>query len=173
MIKTIFPIILLLHCLTVQALSTDKDQPIEVEADYAELDDQKGITIYKGNVIVTQGSMKIDGDIMTVTYTEDGELDTMTVKGKPAHYEQLPDKSTIKDEAEALTMEFYSLKNLLILTEKALMKQEDLRFTGNRIEYNTVTNKIIAKGGAKQQKDKDKEADDGGRVKIILKQKKK
>ena len=153
------------------ALSTDKDQPIEVEADYAELDDEKGVTFYKGNVIVTQGSMKIDGDIMTATYTDEGDLDTIVVEGQPAHYEQLPDKSKIKDEAEALRMEFYSLKNQLVLIKKAVMKQEELKFTGDRIEYNTITNKVIAKGGSGST-DKGAPGGDSGRVKIILKQKK-
>ena len=109
---------------------------------------KKVVTFYKGNVIVTQGSMKIDGDVMTATYTEEGDLDTIVVEGKPAHYEQLPDKSKIKDEAEALRMEFYSLKNQLVLIKKAVMKQEELKFTGERIEYNTITNKVIAKGGS-------------------------
>lgn len=173
-LKLLITILLQSVSFTAAALSSDQDQPIEVEADYAELDDQKGITIYKGNVIVTQGSMKIDGDIMTVTYNTDGELDTMIVEGKPAHYEQQPDNSTVKDEAEALRMEFYSLKNQLVLIDKALMKQEDLRFTGKRIEYNTVTNKIIAKGNTKQQQNKtDESTATDSRVKIILKQKKK
>ncbi|RKZ72022.1 MAG: hypothetical protein DRQ48_01570, partial [Gammaproteobacteria bacterium] len=29
------------------ALSTDKDQPIEIEANSADLDDEKGVTIYR------------------------------------------------------------------------------------------------------------------------------
>ena len=45
-----------------RALSTDRDQPIEIEADFAELDDSRGVTMYKGNVIVTQGSLKLTGE---------------------------------------------------------------------------------------------------------------
>ncbi len=154
------------------ALSSDQNQPIEVEADYAELDDEKGLTIYRGDVIVTQGSMKVMGDELTVTYTEAGDMDTMIVIGKPAHFEQMPDNSKIKDEAEALRIEYYSLKNLMYLIKKAEMKQEGARMTGDKIEYNTLTNKIISKGRVKANKDK-KDKGDSGRVKIILKQKKK
>ncbi len=172
--KTLLFILFCCHCSVSLALTSDKKQPIEVEADYAELDDLKGITIYKGNVIITQGSIKIAGDIMTATYNDDGELDTMIVEGKPAHYEQLPENNKTKDVAEALRMEFYSLKNYVVLINKALMQQQDLRFTGDRIEYNTETSKIIAKGNTNtgQQKNNDDEQKPTGRVKIILKQKK-
>ena len=155
------------------ALSSDQDQPIEVAADYAELDDAKGLTIYKGDVVVTQGSMKVTGDELTVTYTEAGDMDTMIVIGKPAHFEQMPDNSKVKDEAEALRIEYYSLKNLMYLIKKAVMKQEDSHLSGDKIEYNTLTNKIISKGSAKASSDKNSKKDGNGRVKIILKQKKK
>jgi lipopolysaccharide export system protein LptA len=148
------------------ALSTDKDQPIEIEADTADLDDEKGITIYRGNVVTTQGSVRMTGDIMTVYFTDD-ELDTLIMEGKPATYRQLPDDSEVYDEAEALRMEYYELKSLVILIDKASFKQEGLSFSGNRIEYDTENSKVKAKGSAKQQNGA------GERVKIILKPKKK
>jgi len=143
------------------ALSTDKDQPIEIEADNADLDDEKGVTIYRGNVVLIQGSVRMSGDIMTVYFKND-ELDTLIMEGKPARYRQLPDDSEIYDEAEALRMEYYELKNLVILIDKASFKQEGLSFSGNRIEYDTEHSKVKAKGSP-----------NGERVKIILKRKKK
>ena len=154
----------------VWALSTDKDQPIEIEADAAELDDEKGVTIYRGNVVLTQGSVRMAGDTMTV-YFKDDELDTLIMEGKPARYRQLPDDSKIYDEAEALRMEYYELKGLVILIDKASFKQEDLSFSGNRIEYDTEHSKVKARGSVKQHSDS--ETSGGERVKIILKPKKK
>jgi len=147
------------------ALSTDKDQPIEIEADNADLDNEKGVTIYRGNVILIQGSVRMTGDTMTV-YFKDDELDILIMEGKPARYRQLPDDSNIYDEAEALRMEYYELKSLVILIDKASFKQEGLSFSGNRIEYDTEHSKVKAKGSVKQ-------SGSGERVKIILKPKKK
>ena len=48
------------------ALSTDKQKPVEVEADNFNLDDAKKITVYSGNVIITQGSMEIIADKVTI-----------------------------------------------------------------------------------------------------------
>ncbi len=155
--------------LPVYALSTDKDQAIEIEADAAELDDQKGVTVYKGNVIVTQGSIKMTGEKMVVNYNQDQELDSVVVEGHPATYKQLPDNSDVYDEAEALHMEYHNNKNLVILTDNAIVKQKDLRFSGARIEYDTVRSQIKAKG----KSESGESSEDGGRVKITIKPKKK
>jgi lipopolysaccharide export system protein LptA len=157
------------------ALTTDKDQDIEIEANSAELDDKKGITIYRGNVIVTQGSMRIMGDIMTVTYIDNGDLDTVIVEGKPARYRQLPDNKDVYDEAEALRMEYYVLKDFIVLINEALVTQEGLRFGGNRIEYDTVNSRVKARGKIKTAKEGDKAGTTGSdsRVKITIKSKKK
>ncbi len=151
----------LLFITSAWALSTDKDQPIEIEADNADLDDEKGVTIYRGNVVTTQGSVRMTGDTMTV-YFKDDELDILIMEGSPARYRQLPDDSEIYDEAEALRMEYYERKSLVILIDKASFKQEGLSFSGNRIEYDTEHSKVKAKGSP-----------NGERVKIILKRKKK
>ena len=155
-------------------LTTDKDQPIEIEANAAELDDQKGVTVYTGNVVVTQGSIRMTGDKMTVFYTKDNDLDTVIMLGQPATYRQLPDKSEVYDEAEALRMEFYNLKSLIVLIDNALVTQEGLRFSGSRIEYDTENSKIRARGTAdKSDADGGTPAQGTGRVKITIQPKKK
>jgi len=156
------------------ALTTDKDQPIEIEADNAELDSKKLITIYEGNVVVTQGSIRMTGDRMTVHYTKNNELDTVVLVGKPATYRQLPDKSQEYDESEALQMEFYKSKNLIVLINNAKVKQKDVRFSGERIEYDTEHSKIKARGGLVTIGDgaapeEGATSPPKGRVKIIIK----
>ena len=159
--------------LPVSALSTDKDQPIEVEADEANLDDLNNVSIYRGNVIVTQGSIYMTGEVMTVHNTEDGDLDYLIMEGNPATYKQLPDNNTIHDQAKALRMEYYELKNLIVLIRDAWVKQETATLTGERIEYNTELSQVKAWGepvgdaaqtGAAPKKK--------GRVKLIIKKQK-
>ncbi len=165
--------ILVLACLSQAAagLSSDKDQPIEVEADTAELDDLKNRSIYTGNVIVTQGSIRMTGDKMTVYHTENDELDTLIMEGNPATYRQLPDDSDIYDEAEALTIEYYELQNLVILIEEAEVRQESMTMTGDRIDYDTELSQVKAQSKA-QAKTKTEERGESGRVKVILKKQK-
>lgn len=165
--------LLVLACLSQAAagLSSDEDQPIEVEADTAELDDLKNKSIYTGNVIVTQGSIRMTGDKMTVYHTEDDELDTLIMEGKPATYRQLPDDSDVYDEAEALTIEYYELQNLVILIEEAEVRQESMTMTGDRIDYDTELSQVKAQSKAKATTKTD-ESGESGRVKVILKKQK-
>lgn len=154
-------------------LASDKDQPIEIEADAAELDDKKSVTVYTGNVVVVQGSIHMTGDKMTVYYTEDNDLESVIMVGDPATYKQLPDDSDVYDEAQAKRMEYYSPKNLIVLINNAEVKQEGLRFSGNRIEYDTVNSRIKAEGRAAKTGESDDEVSGDGRVRITIKPKKK
>ena len=101
------------------ALSTDSEQPIEIEADFAELDDEEGTTLYVGNVIVIQGSIRMTGDRLRVNFTEDRDLKEVYLEGQPATFKQTPDDAVHDVEGEALMMEYHALKNLLFLIEKA------------------------------------------------------
>ena len=156
-----------------RALSTDKEKPIEVEADSGQLDDIKNITIYTGDVVVTRGSIRMTGDKMTVYYDKDDNIETLIMVGNPATYRQLPDNSKVYDEAEALRMEYYELRNLVILLRKAKVRQERYNFSGERIEYDTELSQVKAWSDVdkNQQGDKSKDAKKQGRVKIIIKPK--
>ena len=157
------------------ALSTDKQQDMEIEADSAEMDDIKGLTVYRGNVVVTQGSMRITGQTLTVHFNENDDMELAIMEGKPATYRQLPDNSEKYDEAESLRMEYYALKDYIILIDKALVKKPDgSRMTGSRIEYDTVLSQVKAKGSVRTTKSGDESTGEkaDGRVKITIKKKK-
>ena len=89
------------------ALPEDRNQPIRVQADTAELDDRQGVAVYRGDVVITQGSMKITGDTVTITQNGSGDVEVFTSIGKPAYYEQKPsaDKEVVK--AYGLTIQYF------------------------------------------------------------------
>ena len=57
------------------ALPNDQQQPIRIQADDAQLDDKHGVATYTGDVIITQGSMKVTGNKVTITRTAAGDID--------------------------------------------------------------------------------------------------
>ena len=126
------------------ALSADKNQDIEIESNAANLDDTKSISVYTGNVVVVQGSMRITGDKMTIYYTKANELEKIIMEGHPATFKQLPDNSTVYDEAEALIMEYYEISNLIILITNAKVKQGDRRLVADHVEYDTNLSQVRA-----------------------------
>lgn len=167
-------LLLLLSPGSALGLSSDSEQPIEIEADMAELDDRKRVTIYRGDVVVTQGSLLMKGDVFTVYYDENQELDYATMDGNPAYYRQLPDNSEVYDEAWARRMEYHEQKGEVILIREARVVQDGLEFTGERIEYDTINSRVIAHGRTRTTAEAgDDKPEDDGRVRLILQPRKK
>ncbi len=129
----------------VVGLSTDSEQPIEVEADFAELDETEGVTVYKGNVIVVQGSIRMSGEKLTVNFTEDQDLKDAYLEGKPARFKQRPDNKEFDTEGEALQIEYHARESLLYLIEKAKLTQGEKLFSGHRITYDTERSILTAR----------------------------
>lgn len=131
------------------ALSSDKDQPLNIDADTVEIDDKAGVSVYKGNVVATQGTLVLDADIVTV-YSPQRELDKAIAEGNPARYKQRPDNKDEDVRAKAQRMEYYAHKEKLILLEGGHLWQGQDEFTGNRIEYDTrrdVVNASMSSSG--------------------------
>ena len=147
------------------ALSTDQKQAIEINADTGELDNSKNINTFSGNVIVTQGSIRITGDRMTVHYNEKNEVEVLVVEGSPATYRQLPDSSKVYDEAQAKRMEYHKKVNTVVLINNARVKQEGGSLSSDRIEYDTALSRVTA---TSTPVPKDNQSGDKGRVKIII-----
>ncbi|MCZ4126733.1 lipopolysaccharide transport periplasmic protein LptA [Stutzerimonas balearica] len=119
------------------ALPEDRDQPIRVQADTAELDDRQGVAVYRGDVVITQGTMKITGDTVTITQNENGDVEVFTSIGKPAYYEQKPavDKDIVK--AYGLTIQYFAANERIVLIDQAKVVQEGNTFEGEKIVYDT------------------------------------
>ncbi len=131
------------------ALPSDSNQPINVQADSAEMDDKRGVAIYRGDVVITQGTLKITGDTVTITLNKEGDIDVFTSVGKPAYYEQQP--STNKDlvKAYGLTIQYFANNEKIIITDQAKVVQQGNTFRGEKIVYDTKM-EIVTAGRGKQ-----------------------
>ncbi|MFP4079242.1 MAG: lipopolysaccharide transport periplasmic protein LptA [Ectothiorhodospira sp.] len=123
----------------------DTDQPVRVEADNAHLDDRQGISVYRGNVRITQGPTVIRGDVVTV-HSPDRELERMEAEGAPAQLDT-QDKQGRPVRAEARTMTFLPRSQEVILSGKARIWQAEDEFRGDRIDYNLETAVLEARTG--------------------------
>lgn len=79
--------------LTGLALSTDRDQPIDIQADKLIIDDSQHISIYQGNVDMRQGSLHIQADKIVFHFTAQNKLQRMEIEGSPATLNQLNDRN--------------------------------------------------------------------------------
>ena len=119
------------------ALPSDRDQPIRVQADSAELDERQGVAVYRGSVVITQGTLKITGDTVTITQTNSGDIDVFTSVGNLAYYEQKPavDKEIVK--AYGKTIQYFASNERIVLIDQAKVIQEGNTFEGEKIVYDT------------------------------------
>jgi lipopolysaccharide export system protein LptA len=136
------------------ALSSDKNQPINIEADSGSIDNIKRITIYSGNVIITQGSTRINADKVTLTYTKNNEINDIIALGKPAKFRQQQDNKKGELRAKANRMNYDANKGILKLTQAAQVWQGEDTSAGELIIYD-MQKELITVGGK-------------GRVKVVI-----
>lgn len=154
--------LLLIQPTLTHALESDKDQPIDVEADGVDMNDSKGISIYKGNVVLTQGSIVIKADKVTVTEKSDG-ANEVVAEGRPVTFRQETegDKGTIKGRANKT--EYHANGEIIKMIGDAVLTQGKDTFKSDRITYDRAQAVIKAGASAKGQQ----------RVKVTIGSKKK
>jgi lipopolysaccharide export system protein LptA len=132
--------------LTALALPNDRDQPVSIAADNATFNEKTGVAIYKGNIDIQQGSLRITADELTVTTDSKGSVLTGVAKGKPAHFQQRPaaDKGIASAEAEEVT--YQARDGIITLKINAKLQQDGSSFKSNEISYNLELGEIEAKG---------------------------
>lgn len=128
------------------ALPADREQPIFIEADSVEIDDARGISIYRGNVHYTQGTTELTADEATV-YTENRRLKKLVAKGRPARYRTLPEGEQVKMTAEALTIIYYADREVYEFHDKAHLWHKGNEFFGAFISYDALRDLVSARKG--------------------------
>lgn len=145
------------------ALTSDKEQPIHIEADRVDLDDKRGVGVYQGQVRFTQGSVLFTADKLTVHTIPVGqprarEIDHVVAEGAPTRFRQLLDSRREELRGEAQRMEFYGEDERAVFEGNAHVWKGGDEFTGNRIEYDMRAETVKAHKGA----------NDSGRVHVVI-----
>ena len=131
-------------CSQGHALNTDRHEPINIEADWAEADDKHRTTTYRGAVVITQGSIRITGDKVTMYYDESNSLAKLVAVGNPARFRQLPDGKTEYQRAKAQRMEYHADRDVIILLGAAHSWRGQDRVSADRIVFDTLRSRIKA-----------------------------
>jgi lipopolysaccharide export system protein LptA len=146
---TLLPLLLLtLWSPLVGALSSDKDQPIEIVADSVDINESTGTSTYTGNVEINQGSIRLRADRVLVRHRP-GEPRKIDATGTPARFQQLPDNSKELVKGTAQRVEYRLDSEELVLSGQAELTQGKDRFSSDRIVYDRV--KAVVKAGAAAQ----------------------
>ncbi len=130
------------------AASKNEDLPILIEADSADIDDRKGISIYRGNVEIRQGTSVLTADKVTVQHP-DKKAQKIIAVGKPVKYRQPQVDGKPDIRAEALQAEYHTTSEELIMIGDAVLFQGNDSFRSDRITYDRKSGML--KGGTSAQ----------------------
>ena len=148
-----------------QALSTDRDQPVRIESDRAEADWRTRVSVYHGDVVITQGTLRITGDTIRIYLDEDDEFVKLVSVGEPATMRQLPDDSAQYRTAKANRLEYYADRDLIVLLGGAEYGQGSGRTSAGRIEYDSRNGRLKANARSSVP---GQEQQEGSRVRITI-----
>jgi len=150
-----------LLALPAAAEKADREKEIVVGADRLVADDAKKTSTFEGNVVVTQGTMRMTA--AKVTVREDPERHKYYVaNGSPVTFKQKLDNSDEWVEGFAERAEFDDRNDVLRLYDHARVKRDQNEITGDFISYD-MRKELAQVTGSQPGR-----AQEGGRVKAVI-----
>jgi lipopolysaccharide export system protein LptA len=145
------------------AEKADRDKPINLEADMVTLDDIRKVSVYQGNVILSQGTLMLRADRVQVTQNAGG-LERLSATGRPATFRQKLDNRDEFIEGVADRIEYDSVNSQLEMIGQAQLRRGSDELRGAQISYNanTAFYKVVGQPDAKTP---------AGRVRAVIRPK--
>ncbi len=128
------------------AEKADREKPINLEADKVTLDDNQKLSVFEGNVILTQGTTKITAAKITVRQEKDGSQKA-TGLGKPATFRTKRDGVDEFVDGSAEKIEYDSKTDKVELFTNAWLRRDKDEVRGNYVSYEGSTEFYQALGG--------------------------
>ncbi len=116
------------------AETADREKPMKITAENSTGDQKIGESILTGNVIITQGTMTIRADKITMRQDANGRQFAKG-EGRPVRFKQKLDSGEMLD-AEALRFDYDEVKGEMVLIDKAWVKKDQDIVMGDTITYN-------------------------------------
>jgi lipopolysaccharide export system protein LptA len=115
------------------ALQTDRQQPLEINADSTDGSLGDGRAQLRGNVLIRQGSLLIKADLAEVEKVQ-GRVREVILTGQPVHLEQeIEEQGRVQATAERI--EYRVATGLVTLTGKADVDHPQYRISGDVLKY--------------------------------------
>jgi lipopolysaccharide export system protein LptA len=131
-----------------QAEKADRSKPINLESDRMRVDDVRKTSVFEGKVVMTQGTLTIRADKVTVRQDQAG-YQYGSASGNPASFRQKRDGANEYIEGEADRIEYDGKLDKVEFFNHARLKREPAdEVHGNYISYDARTEYFTVTGGA-------------------------
>ncbi|MCT8607182.1 lipopolysaccharide transport periplasmic protein LptA [Glaesserella parasuis] len=143
--KLVLIIALCLVNLSVKALETDRNMPIKIDSGSQSLDMERNIVTFSDNVVVTQGSIKLNAEKVTII-RRDTQKELIEAFGTPVVFQQTLDNGKMANSVH------YDLDSeFLILRGNAELKQLDSAIKAEKITYDVKKQNLKATSNDRQR----------------------
>jgi lipopolysaccharide export system protein LptA len=131
-----------------QAERADRAKPINLESDRMHVDDVEKTSVFEGKVVMTQGTLSIRADRVTVRQDKDG-YQYGSASGSPATFRQKRDGADGYIQGEAERIEYNGkLDRVEFFNRARLLREPADEVHGNYISYDARTEYFTVTGGA-------------------------
>jgi len=127
------------------AKTGDRNQRIDIKADKTEYLSKTGVQRLSGNVEITQGTMSIKANEISV-YLKDNRLARIEGSGAPIRFEQENDAGE-PVVGEANSIDYNAIGGTLVLTGNARLTQPRQELNSGRIVFDLNQQTVKADGG--------------------------
>lgn len=133
------------------AIQSDFDQPIHVSSVSQRAAMKDNTVVFQDDVLLTQGTIKLTADKLTIIRGEKPNHEIMIAEGKAATFYQTQEDGRPLD-AQANKIHYDVAKSIITLTGNAQIKQLDSRINGSKIVYSLETEELaVSNDGQKQR----------------------
>lgn len=133
------------------SLPDDRKQAINLSSDRAVYEKNQGI--YIGNVNMSQGSLKIRADKLTIVES-DRKVEKVIAEGTPAHFEQQPRANEGVVIATAQRIEYSLQEEEILLQRNASITHQGSKISGDRVVYSGRKQMVVADGGSNEKENR-------------------
>jgi len=129
----------------------DEQQSVNISADSLKSSEKEGKSVYKGNVVVTQGSLTLKGDIINITHPNN-QLTEVIATGKPANFKRFSQAEQAWLTGKANRIEYHTQNRTVLLIGDAQVEQPGKHIiTGPKLFYD-IANQTLQAQSTKTEK---------------------
>jgi lipopolysaccharide export system protein LptA len=147
---------LLLYLLAALAWAekADRDKPVHIESDKLTADDLKKVSVFTGNVVLTQGTIRLTADTMTVRQ-DDKDFRYASAFGNPVTFRQKREGLNEWVDGVAQHAEYDGRQGKVELFDRVVVHRDHDQIAGNYLNYDMNTETLKAQDQATPVKGKE------------------
>ena len=140
----------LLAPLCATAAGYDRQQPVLLRADRIDIEQKTGVSLYRGHVLFTQGTLKLTA-AQARAVNRGNTLDTLTAEGKPVTFRHRPEGQEGFIEGKAGRVVYRAPTQLVDFYQDVTVQHGRDTFRGAVLHYDLGKRSLVAESDAEHR----------------------